>query len=233
MSNITGFSHNIHPFEISDHASLSFTIDFEQAPQGIGTFKAHPLILKHTSYKTLIHNVLRHAIIDGLSDKTSDFYNECITNLINKSSIQEEIVTLEMIKLEYNWPIDERLNELQCQLLHNFESEIPLSDILSKELTTDPKHLLDSVISDWKTHTELYMKELKMQRQDKQTQINTKLNKLRELIDDDTEQPQVQALEDELSLLKEAFTRVFISSMTAKSHQLSLTSKRERLAIVT
>ena len=98
------------------------TIDHEEAPKGTGTFRAHPSILKHYSYKILIHNALWSAIIEGLADKNSEFYNDCINNLNTKCSIQEEILSLEMIQLEHNWPVSDPLNELKVMLKNNYEN---------------------------------------------------------------------------------------------------------------
>ena len=132
------------------------TIDQEEAPKGIGTFRAHPSILKHYSYKVLIHNALRSAVIEGMADKNSDFYNDCIDNLKTKCRIQEEILSLEMIQTKHNWPVSDRLDELNTTLKYNYENEHPLADILNQELDTDVEFLLDSVINSWKTHTIAY-----------------------------------------------------------------------------
>ena len=73
-----------------------------------------------------------------------------------------------MIQTEHNWPVSDRLNELNNMLKNNYENEHPLAEILNKELDTDVKFLLDSVINSWKTHTIAYTKEVKSLRVDKQ-----------------------------------------------------------------
>ena len=53
-----------HEHEISDHASLLFTLDIEKAEKGPVVFRANPALLKHPNYKTLINNVIRFSVVD-------------------------------------------------------------------------------------------------------------------------------------------------------------------------
>ena len=138
-----------------------------------------------------------------MADKNSDYYNDCIDNLKTKCRIQEEILSLEMIQTNYNWPVSDRINELNTMLKDNYEKEHPLADILNKELDTDVEFLLDLVINSWKTHTISYTKEVKTLRVDKQAEILKKLDELREIIDDDTEDSKVTELENELSVIRD------------------------------
>ena len=74
LANINNFRHFFHGFDISDHSSSIFSVDFEKADRGKGTFRAHPSILKHPNYTTLIHNVIKFGILDGVEDKEGPFF---------------------------------------------------------------------------------------------------------------------------------------------------------------
>ena len=79
-----------------------------------------------------------------------------------------------MLKAKFNWPVNNRLDQLSEKLKALYEQEYPLSEILDKKLVTEYEHVLDSVISCWKINTESYTKELRAQRIDKLAQINKK-----------------------------------------------------------
>ena len=84
----------------------------KKADRGRGTFCAHPSILKHPNYTTLIHNVIKFGILDGLEEKEGEFFKTTFNNLKIRTFIQEEIVELEMMGKETGWPLTEHLLKL-------------------------------------------------------------------------------------------------------------------------
>ena len=59
-----------HEHAITDHASLIFTIDIEEADQGPGVFRANPNMLNCPNYKVLLDNAKRFTIMDAIKDKS-------------------------------------------------------------------------------------------------------------------------------------------------------------------
>ena len=87
-----------HEHGMTDHASLIFTIDIENADMGPGVFCANPNLLNHPNYKALIDNVIRYITIYALADKESPLYHKLMSNFIDKINVQEEIVSLEIVR---------------------------------------------------------------------------------------------------------------------------------------
>ena len=58
-----------HEYEISDHASTYFSMDFLPQSQGLGVFRAHPSLLKNQDFKNHINNVIIHTILDEIENK--------------------------------------------------------------------------------------------------------------------------------------------------------------------
>ena len=106
---------------------------------------------------------------------------------------------------ETGWPITDQLLELNDQLNQLQAEEPSISDILTHPLTTDIEFLLESVISQMKTATQTYTKELREARKDKNIVINEKLSLLNEIIDTDDESitNEVTLLNNELDILKD------------------------------
>ena len=55
-----------HEHSITDHASLLFTIDIEEAEMGPGVFRANPNLLNCPNYKVLIDNVIRFTLMEAI-----------------------------------------------------------------------------------------------------------------------------------------------------------------------
>ena len=71
---ISDFGHHYHGFEISDHSSTTFSLDFEGAEKGPGIFRAHPSLLKNLNYKKSMSFSIRQVILDGIHDKHNSIY---------------------------------------------------------------------------------------------------------------------------------------------------------------
>ena len=63
-----------HEHSVSDHASLIFTIDIEEADLGPGVFRANPNLLNCPNYKVLLDNAIRFTIMEVIKDKTTETY---------------------------------------------------------------------------------------------------------------------------------------------------------------
>ena len=137
LANINNFRHFFHGFDISDHSSSIFSVDFEKADRGKGTFRAHPSILKHPNYTTLIHNVIKFGILDGLEDKEGEFFIKTLHNLKIHTSLQEDLIEVEMLGKETGWPVTDQLLELNDQLNQLRAEEPRISKILTNLLSTD------------------------------------------------------------------------------------------------
>ena len=126
-----------HEHELTDHASLIFTLDIEKAERGPGVFRAHPALLKHPNYKTLINNVIRFSVIDVIANKESQLYNKILDNFNNKIAIQEEIVNLEVMECKYGWKVADRLTSLKEDLVFLKQKEIDINTLLTHEIEID------------------------------------------------------------------------------------------------
>ena len=60
--------------------------------------------------------MIRFTTIDALKDKNSPFYYELMSNFIDKINVQEEIVTLEIVKEQYKRKINDRISELENEI---------------------------------------------------------------------------------------------------------------------
>ena len=55
---ISDVKHIFHEFDITDHASTYFSIDFLPQNKGPGVFRAHPSLLNNKDYKAHIYNII-------------------------------------------------------------------------------------------------------------------------------------------------------------------------------
>ena len=58
-SGISDVKHIFHEYELTDHATTYFTINFLPTEKGPGVFRAHPSLLKPYNYKCLIDNTIK------------------------------------------------------------------------------------------------------------------------------------------------------------------------------
>ena len=77
-----------HEHSLSDHASLIFTIDVEEADMGPGVFRANPNLLNCPNFKILVDNAIRFTLMDAIKDKSSEFYKDIATSFSKKLRIQ-------------------------------------------------------------------------------------------------------------------------------------------------
>ena len=163
-------------------ASLIFTIDIEKAERGPGFFRANPNLINHPNYKVLIDNVIRFTIIDSLKDKTSHLYHQIITNFIDKLTVQEEIVSLEIIKAKHNWKVNDRIQELEDTLINITQNEVSNNTLLTMDLNTELDNLQEYTLSEMRTHTILFQTTLNKQKHDIKKYLLNKLEELNEQI---------------------------------------------------
>ena len=78
---ISYLKHIFYEYELTDHATTYFSIDFTPVDKGPGVFRAHPSLLKNNDYKNLIDNTIIFTLLEDLRDKNSSFYQ---TNIIIK-----------------------------------------------------------------------------------------------------------------------------------------------------
>ena len=106
-----------HEYELTDHARLLFTLDIKKAEKGSGIFRANPSLLNHPKYKTLIYNVIRFTVIDAIKDKESLLYCQIMDNFNKKIAIQEEIVSLKIMKNKYRWQLEDRVKSQNEEII--------------------------------------------------------------------------------------------------------------------
>merc|ERR1712082_268282 len=94
---ISDVTHVFHEYDITDHASTYFSIDFQPKNDGPGVFRAHPSLLQNKEYISIINNLIFRTILDDLKDQ-----NDPIT--VNWKNILLEKETLEQKKnISFTW----------------------------------------------------------------------------------------------------------------------------------
>ena len=91
---ISDIKHIFHEYDISDHASTYFSLDFLPQSQGPGVFRAHPSLLKNKDYKNLIHNVILYTMIEDIEDKQCSEYAQWMRILASKEHHEQKIIYL-------------------------------------------------------------------------------------------------------------------------------------------
>ena len=81
---ISDIKHVLHEYNLTDHATSYFTIDFAPNSKGPGVFRAHPSLLKNNDYKNLIDNTIMRTLLEDLKEKNSHFYFQNMANLQKK-----------------------------------------------------------------------------------------------------------------------------------------------------
>ena len=118
MEHITRAKYIYLGSDISDHSSTNFAIDVEKQEKGTGIFRANPSLLKHQNYITLIHNVIYNEVLEAVDQNVSQIYNDAKNNFLEMITIQEEILKVEMLHCETDWPINDRLADLNSFLMN-------------------------------------------------------------------------------------------------------------------
>ena len=86
-SAISDVKHIVHEYELTDHTTSYFTIDFAPTDTGPGVFRAHSALLKKLGYKCLIDNTIKFTVINDITDKNSLFYKQNLELLQSKIQI--------------------------------------------------------------------------------------------------------------------------------------------------
>ena len=120
--------------EVTDHSSINFAVDIEKQEKGKGLFRANPSLLKHPNYITLIKNVIYNEVLDSIKQDKSTLYQEAKNTFLEMITIQEEIVKVEMLQSETNWPVDDRIAYLNSLLIEIKSRLIPIESLLNEEL---------------------------------------------------------------------------------------------------
>ena len=162
---------------------------------GPGVFRANPNLLNHPNYVTLIDNVIRFTTIDALTGKESPFYHKLMSNFIDKLNVQEEIVSLEIVREQYKWKINDRIADLEVKLADIKNSEINIDILLDMKLD----ELFEVKFSEMRTHTQLFQSNLNKQKSNIKQNLPNKLEELKECIYVDEEQ--VEYIEFEIEKL--------------------------------
>ena len=66
---ISDVKHIFDEYELTDHATSYFSIDFSPTNKGPGVFRAHPAVLKNPDNKCFIDNTIRYTILNDLKIK--------------------------------------------------------------------------------------------------------------------------------------------------------------------
>ena len=81
---ISDIKHVLHEYNLTDHATSYFTIDFAPNNKGPGVFRAHPSLLKNNDYKNLIDNSIMRTLLEDLKDKNGQFFIQNMAKLQKK-----------------------------------------------------------------------------------------------------------------------------------------------------
>ena len=93
-----------------------------------------------------------------------------MSNFIDKLNVQEEIVSLEIIREQNKWKINDRIAEPEVNLADIKNSEINIETLLDMNLNMELDELLEVTFSEMRTHTQLFQSNLNNQKSDiKQT----------------------------------------------------------------
>ena len=164
---ISDINHIFHEFDISDHASTYFSIDFLPQSQGPGVFRAHPSLLKNKEYKNLIQNLIIYTMVEDIEDKQCPEYAEWIGILAIKEHLEHEISYLNYMEETYQWKVKDKILEIESNLL-NIRDLLPSTDqILAHNRLTDDDLLLELILAHMRDATQKYYIKLQRERKSK------------------------------------------------------------------
>ena len=168
---ISDINHIFHEFDISDHASTYFSIDFLPQSQGPGVFRAHPSLLKNKEYKNLIQNIIIYTMVEDIDDKQCSDYAEWIGILAVKEHLEQEISYLNYMEEAHQWKVKDKILEIESKLL-SIRDLLPTTDqILAHKRITDDRLLLELVLSHMRDATQKFYIRLQRDRKSKKKVI--------------------------------------------------------------
>ena len=85
MSHMKDARYIFHEHSVSDHASLIFTINIEEADRGPAVFRANPNLPNCPNYKDLLDNAIRFTIMEAIKDKSTETYMDIAKKLLKQS----------------------------------------------------------------------------------------------------------------------------------------------------
>ena len=88
--NISDVKHIFHEYDLTDHATTYFSIDFLPQNKGPGVFRAHPSLLKNEEYKALILNTILQTLLEDIKDKNSPFFVNNMDILQEKEELEQK-----------------------------------------------------------------------------------------------------------------------------------------------
>ena len=197
LEHIKDAKYVFHEHSITDHASLIFTIDIEEADMGPGVFRANPNLLNCPNYKVLLDNAIRFTIMEAIKDKTTETYMDIAKNFSKKVRIQEEIVGLELLRHNLDWKVGERISFLESELETLAEAETTNEDILKMDLNMELDELIEITLCEMRNHTKLFEKERKKELERHKEDIEQRLRDFQEQVDSNEEDAQLAELEME------------------------------------
>ena len=142
-----------YEYELTDHATTFFSIDFLPTDTRPVVFRAHPSLLKRPNYKCLIDNTIKYMLLNEISDKSCKFYNRNLDLLNRKISLQEEIETLRRLEKYLKGSVTEYILLFSAEMLKAEDSEVPTEDILDKTHDTNDDLLLETVLFNMREST--------------------------------------------------------------------------------
>ena len=134
--------HVLHEYNLTDHATSYFSIDFTPNNKGPGVFRAHPSLLKNQDYKNLIDNSIRRTLLEDLKNKNSHFFIQNMANLERKESLENEINWLKNMENKENWDINQKILTLASEILYIKDELAATQLILNQDHLTDDDLLL-------------------------------------------------------------------------------------------
>merc|ERR1712082_313381 len=123
--------------------SINFAVDIEKQDKGKGLFRANPSLLKHSNYIRLIHNVIYNEVLESINQNSSTLYKEAKQTFLEQITVQEEIVKVEMLRSDTNWPLEDRLSYLNGLLLRTKNRMVPIETLLEEPLETKSPEILE------------------------------------------------------------------------------------------
>ena len=124
---ISYINHIFHEYDITDHASTYFSLDFLPQSQGPGVFRADPSLLKNKDYKNLIQNVILYTMIEDIEDKQCSDYAEWISILAAKEHHEQKIIFLNYMEEVHHWKVKDKILEIESELL-TIRDLLPITD---------------------------------------------------------------------------------------------------------
>ena len=126
-------------------------------------------------------------------------YQEACDNFLEMITVQEELVKVDMIQSETNWPVSDRIEHLNLLLNLTKFKIIPIEVLLNEKLQSDPSAVLENVMVSIRTHTTSYQGTVNALRCNKKQEINSKLEELNSILSDGNNENEIEALEAELN----------------------------------